>query len=54
MKVHVSFTLDIDPEAWAAAYSVELSSDIRADVKAYVENGAREWMREGGYLVDDA
>lgn len=38
MKVNVSFTLDVDADAWAATYGMTDRAAIRADVKAHVES----------------
>lgn len=48
MKVHVSFTLDVDAEAWALAYGVD-KSKIREDVKMYVAERTHEFIREQGF-----
>ena len=38
MKVRVSFTVDIDAEAWAREYGVPMN-EVRADVNRYVSQG---------------
>jgi hypothetical protein len=35
MKVRVTLTIDVDPEAWVLAYGC-LPKDVREDVKTYV------------------
>ena len=37
MKVEIRFTVEVDSEAWANEYGVELN-EVRADVKTYYEN----------------
>lgn len=54
MKVKVSFTLDIDPDAWTANYGVEGAKEIRADVQVYVENGVRDQLRDLGLLTEES
>ncbi len=50
MKVRVSFTLDVDPEAWANEYGVGLlatgvsEAEIRKDVQTYFRIGAQEQL----------
>lgn len=50
MKVKVSFTVDIDPEVWTLNYGVEGAAEIRADVKVYAEDAARNQLTEVGAL----
>jgi len=45
MKVRVSFTLDIDPDAWMLTYGVE-RSEVRRDVAEYVEQSALAHLQE--------
>lgn len=54
MKVRVAFTIDVDPQAWEANYGVPASDPgaIRRDVQTYVENGARDHMRDLGLLKE--
>jgi hypothetical protein len=51
MKVRVAFTVDIDPVAWRLNYGVDRRK-VNADVKTYIENGARQQLREVGVLVE--
>lgn len=52
MKVRVSFTVDIDTEAWAATYGVEGASAIRQDVQNHAKHtvfglfGENDLLRE--------
>lgn len=43
MKVRISFTLDVDPEAWANEYGVA-AAEIRQDVQTYFRIGAQEQL----------
>ena len=52
MKVRVSFTVDIDPDVWELEYGVA-REDVREDVKAHVENGAKDHLRDLGLWVED-
>lgn len=36
MKVRVTLSIDVDPEAWTDTYGIEGAAEIRADVKQYV------------------
>lgn len=49
MKVRISFTVDIDVDAWMMNYGVE-SGDVRKDVQVYVENGTRDHLGSLGLL----
>lgn len=51
MKVRVSFVVDIDPDAWVQSYGVD-RTEVREDVKRYVENGARDHLSDLGMLVE--
>ena len=51
MKVKVSFTLDLDSEAWQRDYGVA-KENVRADVQTYVENGTKDHLRELGLLKE--
>jgi hypothetical protein len=53
MKVRVSFTVEVDPEAWMANYGVE-RDQVRDDVRVYVENGMRDQLESVGVLVRSA
>lgn len=48
MKVRVTISLDIDPEAWTRNYGVEGDKAIREDVRVYVEHLIAEHLREMG------
>ena len=37
MKIRVSFTIDVDEEAWSLEYGVD-KSEVRQDVKSHVLN----------------
>ena len=41
MKIKIQFTINVDPEAWANEYGIDLD-DVREDVKRYIENHSRE------------
>lgn len=47
MKVQVTYTIDIDAEAWRNEFG---SEDVRADVKARCEYLAVEQVRMDGLL----
>ena len=47
MKIKVTFTLDVDPEAWALEYGIP-KKEIRADVQSYFEYTAREQLLKIG------
>ena len=53
MKVRVSVTLDIDPEAWTASYGVEGSQAIREDVKTLCSIILYEKMKDLYLLKED-
>ena len=44
MKVRISFTVDIDPEAWALTYGIEGAEGIREDVKAHAEQMLKAFL----------
>lgn len=50
MKVRVTFTVDIDPEAWELIYGVP-REQIREDVKYHAEYIARETLRDQRLLM---
>jgi hypothetical protein len=53
VKVRVTFTVDVDPEAWSLNYGTGTDpADVREDVRRYVENGAVEQLREVGVLAE--
>jgi hypothetical protein len=47
MKVRISFTIDIDADAWAAEYGID-PKDVRKDVQSYVGSEAWSWLRDRG------
>jgi hypothetical protein len=49
MKVRVSFTVDINADAWATEYGIE-PSGVRDDVKQYVEFMAEGHLERLGLL----
>lgn len=52
MKVRVSFTVDIDAEAWADEYGTERdSAPTRADVQRHVQNMTMAQLDSLGLLV---
>jgi hypothetical protein len=54
MKVHVEFTVDIDPEAWDAAYGTGTDPKVvREDVRIYVENVIRGQLYKLRLLTTD-
>lgn len=54
MKIKVTLTLDIDPEAWTENYGVESAEEIREDVQSYAHNVITEQLRDVGVLDDRA
>lgn len=50
MKIKVTFTLDVDPEAWALEYGIQ-RKDVRADVQSYFEYNAKEQLIHIGCSV---
>lgn len=52
LKVRVTFTVDIDAEAWTANYGAEGAAAIREDVRVYVEQGTQMQLEAVGVLVD--
>ena len=53
MRVRVSFTVDIDPESWTLNYGVEGAEAIRADVRVYAEEAARNQFAAVGVLREE-
>lgn len=45
MRVNVSFTVDVDEEAWSQEYGVQTAAEIRADVKRHVSRPSRRELR---------
>ncbi len=43
MRIRVTVTLDVDPEAWEVTYGVE-RKDIREDVQRWAEDGLRSQL----------
>lgn len=52
MKVKVSFTLDVDVQAWAAEYGID-PAEVRADVRNHTEQGVRDQLGGLGLLNED-
>lgn len=51
MKVRVTMTVDIDPEAWDLNYGTGTdAAAVREDVRTYIENGARDQLETVGVL----
>jgi hypothetical protein len=45
LKVHVSFTLEIDPEMWTANFAnYTTPAEIRQDVREYAETMVRHYI----------
>ena len=51
MKVRVSFTLEIDPEAWEGNYGVAGAREIRADVQQYARTIVLDQFGRTGNLA---
>jgi hypothetical protein len=51
MKVRISFTLDVDDEAWAVEYGID-KSEVRKDVQTYVEYGVQADLDSRDLLID--
>jgi hypothetical protein len=51
MKVRITLTVEIDPEAWTLNYGVAGAPDIRADVRAYIADLTTEQLRTAGILA---
>ena len=43
MKVKVSFTIDIDAEAWANEFGID-KSEVRSDVQQYLTRTAHDFV----------
>lgn len=52
-KVKVSFTLDVDLDAWASEYALE-KSEVRADIQDYAKTVIREYFSVRGLLIEGA
>lgn len=50
VKIRVSFTVDIDPEAWATEYGVA-PEDVRTDVQSYLGQNAHTQLADLGLLA---
>lgn len=50
MKIHVEFTVDIEPDAWTLNYGISGAREIREDVKGYVEEAALNQLALVGVL----
>jgi hypothetical protein len=51
MKVRITLTVEIDPEAWTLNDGVVGPTDIRADVRAYIADLTTEQLRTVGILA---
>lgn len=51
MKVRITTTLDIDPDAWALNYGVEGQEAIRSDVREWARNLLLDAANESGNLT---
>lgn len=55
MKVRITLTVDIDPEAWDMNYGTGTDpAAVRADVKTYVEGTVHEQLRQVDVLTAEA
>jgi hypothetical protein len=51
MRISVTLSLDVDPEAWDLEYGTGTAAkDVRADVQAHVRGTVHEHFRELGVL----
>lgn len=50
MRVRVTFTVDIDVDAWCTDYGISPDA-VREDVKAYCEHDMTEILRDHGHLL---
>lgn len=54
MRIPITFTVEIDPEAWAARFGTDRAvASIRADVRRYLRTSARDQLAELGVLGGD-
>ena len=51
MKVRVSFTVEVDQEAWANAYGID-KQQVRHDVNAYIYHGFLSYLVDNGLGPD--
>lgn len=49
MKVKIEMVLDVDSQAWGQTYGLTRPSDIRNDVKAYVEALVKDTIEQNGH-----
>jgi len=47
MKVRIAFTVDIDPQAWADTYGVDVS-EVRQDVNSWARGGIVSQIMDAG------
>lgn len=53
VKVRISFTVDIDPQAWATEYATGAGAgEVREDVRRYVEQATLAQLAEQDLLAD--
>lgn len=54
MRVSTTVQVDIDLDAWRANYGEGTPSQIRADVKQLVDEGARQHLKTLGLLKEES
>lgn len=52
MRVRVTFTIDIDPDAWASNYGIEGANAIREDVQEYSRVAVMDLFNSNGLLTE--
>ena len=52
MKVRITFTVDVDVNAWAEAYGMD-KSDVPNDVRAWAYHGILSQLQNVGALASD-
>lgn len=52
MKIRISFTVNLDPDAWALDQGLDPKDKpaIREDLQNYVEGYVQEWLADRGML----
>ncbi len=50
MQVKVSFTVDVDEEAWSQEYGTQTAAETRGDVKRHVQSYAVMQLQSLGVL----
>lgn len=52
MRIAVTYTVEINPEAWAAKFKIERAPNVvRADVRRYLRVMAREHLADLGLVA---